>query len=106
MTDSIAIHCSLTPEEQRIRRRVIRASILPHVTSVASIPDGLRIEFATHKKLRDTLEEFIELEQSCCGFLNFALSPSSDLLCLHIKGPSDAEDVIEIFRLALLEQSQ
>lgn len=98
MAESDAIYCTLTPEEQRTRRSEVRATIVPHVTAVTSLADGLRLEFGVSKGLRDLVQEFIELEQGCCSFLTFSLSPPEEKLSLQIQGPPDATQVIEMFR--------
>lgn len=98
MTESDAIYCTLTPEEQRTRRSEVRATIVPRVTAVTSLADGLRFEFGSNKGLRDLVQEFIELEQGCCSFLTFSLSPPEEELSLQIKGPPDAAHIIEMFR--------
>jgi hypothetical protein len=82
MTDSIAIQCTLTQEEQRVRRSKVRATIVPHLVDLISVDDGLRLNFGECERLRDIVEEFIMLEQSCCGFLAFTLSPPGEELAL------------------------
>lgn len=98
MPESNAIYCTLTPEEQRTRRSEVRATLIPHVTTVTSLADGLRLEFGAKTGLRDLVREFIVLEQGCCSFLTFTLSPSEEELSLQIQGPPDATHVIEMFR--------
>ena len=98
MSDSTAIYCTLTPEEQRARRSQVRATIVPQILTVTSLEDGLRIEFGSSAGLRDLVEEFIVLEQDCCSFLTFTLSQPAEDLSLRIQGPPDAAHIIEMFR--------
>jgi hypothetical protein len=98
MVESEAIYCTLTPEEQRNRRSEVRATIVPQVTGVTTLADGLRLEFGVHKGLRDLIQEFVVLEQGCCSFLTFTLSPPAEELSLLIQGPPDAAHIIEMFR--------
>ncbi len=103
MARETALYCTLTSEEQRIRRSLVRASLVPQVTTVTSLLDGLRFEFRSSRELRDLVEEFVALEQDCCSFLTFTLSQSSEKLSLLISGPPEAAHVIEMFRHAVQE---
>lgn len=98
MAESDAIHCTLTQQQQRTRRTEVRATIVPHVTAVTSLVDGVQIEFGEHNGLRSLVQEFIVLEQGCCSFLTFSLSPAEEELSLQIQGPPEAAQVIEMFR--------
>ena len=98
MSDSTVIYCTLTLEEQRIRRSQVRATIIPQVLAVISLTNGLRLEFGSSEGLRDLVEEFVELEQDCCSFLTFNLSQPAEELSLLIQGPPEAAHVIEMFR--------
>ena len=98
MAESDAIYCTLTAEEQRNRRSKARATIAPQITSVTRLPDGLRLEFGLHKGLREVVQEFVVLEQDCCSFLTFTLSPETEDLSLLIQGPPDAAHIIDRFR--------
>lgn len=90
MPDSIALFCTLTPEELRARRSLVRATVVPQVAALNSIADGLRLEFNSAEGLRSLVEEFIVLEQECCSFLTFTLSAPSQDLSLMIEGPPEA----------------
>lgn len=106
MADSDAVYCTLTSEDQRTRRSEVRATIVPHVTGVTTLADGLQIEFGLHKGLRDLVQEFVLLERGCCSFLTFTLSPPMEELALLIQGPPDASRVIEMFRRTALGEDQ
>ena len=97
MAGSDAPGCTLTAEEQRTRRAEVRATIVPHVTAVTALVNGLQIEFAQRAGLRDLVREFIALERDCCSFLTFSLSPEKEQLSLQIHGPAEAAPVIEMF---------
>ena len=106
MAESDALHCTLTPQEQRTRRSFVRANVVDHVACVRSIENGLSVTFNPAPGLRALVLELIELEKGCCGFLTFSLSavqpstPGSPPTLL-IEGPPDAAQVIEVFRQTL-----
>lgn len=101
MADAIASCCSLTPEERRVRRSEVRATLVPKVLSSTSLADGLRVDFEPSDALRNQVSEFVALEQECCGFLRFTLSKPAEGLFLLVQGPPEAADVIEMFRQVL-----
>ena len=103
MPEKAALNCTLKSEEQRIRRSHVRATIVPQVTTVTSLEDGLHIEFRYSSGLRELVEEFVILEQDCCSFLSFTLIQSSEKLSLLVQGPPEATHVIDIFRRAVQE---
>lgn len=106
MSDSTATYCTLTPEGLRARRSQVRTTIVPHVVTVTPLADGLRLEFGSSGGLRDLVQEFIVLEQDCCSFLDFTLSPPAENLSLLIQGPPDAAHVIEMFRRTAQGENQ
>jgi len=106
MSSKQKVYCTLTAQEQRARRSLVRAIIIPHITAVHSLTNSLRVEFDAFSGLRESLQEFIILEQECCGFLNITLSQQPNELSLLIEGPPEAAAVIELFRQAVQESGQ
>jgi len=103
MSAEKTLHCTLTTQEQSIRRSRVRDTITAHVTAAISINDGLRLEFDDSSGLRELLNGFVLLESECCSFLSFTLSQPPDKLSLLIEGPPGAADVIELFRKSILD---
>ena len=101
MSKSRGYHCSLTTEQQRIRRSRVRDDILPLVCAVNRTGNCLRLELVQASGNRELLKEFIALEQGCCGFLDFSLSEEHESLSLLVEGPPDATDLIDLFQKTL-----
>ena len=101
----VAIACTLNDTEFRTRRSLARRTILPKLIKYQRIPDGLILVFSNSPKTRADVEDFIVLEQGCCGFLTFDLAPEpalpEDPLVLTITGPSNAASAIDLFAQTL-----
>jgi hypothetical protein len=52
MTDTTAPHFTLTPEEQCTRRSEVRSTIVPKISAVTTLTDGLRLDFSLSEGLR------------------------------------------------------
>ncbi len=104
MSKSRGYHCSLTTEQQRIRRSRVRDDILPLVCAVNRTGNCLRLELVQASGNRELLEEFIALERDCCGSLDFSLSEEHESLSLLVEGPPDATDLIDLFQKTLEEE--
>jgi len=93
------VACTLTNDETRARRALFRKSILSKVNGVSRIKNGLNMSFADAPQIRADVQEFIRLEQGCCGFLTFDLTPepaqATAPLSLTISGPEDAQSAID-----------
>lgn len=95
--EDAAIACTLNDAEFRERRALVRRTILPRIKSYQRCPNGLKLSFEASPDTRADVEEFIVLEQGCCGFLTFDLTPPSDALKLTITGPVGATTFIDMF---------
>ncbi len=99
--ENTKIVCTLNEAEFRERRTMARRTILPQVVSYKRIKDGLSIKFLHSPRTLSDVKEFIRLEQGCCGFLTFNLTPepisSNELLELMMTGPPGATEFIDIF---------
>lgn len=104
MSKSRGYHCSLTTEQQRIRRSRVGDDILPLVCAVNRTGNCLRLELVQASGNRELLEEFIALERDCCGSLDFSLSEEHESLSLLVEGPPDATDLIDLFQKTLEEE--
>ncbi len=104
MAENAEVSCSLTAEELRMRRTNLRSTLVPKVVQTERLSDGFRIQFDDSVSLRKQVEEFVSLEQSCCGFLSFAISPPNEGLVLSIQGPPEASGALELFRSTMVGQ--
>ena len=95
MAESAEVSCSLTTEDLRVRRIDIRSTLVPRIVQTERLFDGLRIKFDDSVSLRKQVEEFVSLEQKCCGFLSFAISPPDEGLVLSIHGPPEASGALK-----------
>lgn len=97
--------CSLNDAEFRERRTLGRRTLISHVTALKRIQDGLILTFVGDESLRSDLETFIGLEQQCCGFLEFTISPDvagpNSPIELRIKGRPESAATIEMFAQAV-----
>jgi len=90
------IACTLTEGEQKTRRQFVREKLKPHMQLLKQSSRELRITFSTTIN-RSDVEEFVELESQCCGFLDFEIGTTERAVTLEIAGPVGAERVLEMF---------
>ncbi|MGI9285548.1 MAG: hypothetical protein ACR2P1_09175 [Pseudomonadales bacterium] len=95
--DSIELACSLTHAELRERRAMMRKLLLPYVVDYRLAGRELALEFSMLRALRSKIEQFVELERQCCGFLTFTISPSGEKLTLKIEGPEGVQSTLNAF---------
>ncbi|MEV4558210.1 heavy metal-responsive transcriptional regulator [Kitasatospora sp. NPDC049285] len=58
------------------------------------IPDGLRLTFPADPRLAGRLAELAAAEQSCCGFLDFALHLTPTAVQLAVRAPEDGAGML------------
>ena len=95
--DSIELACSLTDTELRERRAMMRKALLPHVVDCRLRGLELAMVFSNVEALRSEVEQFVDLERQCCGFLTFTISPPGEKLTLNIEGPEGSQSTLEVF---------
>jgi DNA-binding transcriptional MerR regulator len=100
-TTRTEIACSLSDDEYRVRRALVRESLLPHIDQLTRFESNLRLRFSEGESLRESVETFVSLERQCCGFLTFRVSPPGEALTLTIEGPPEAQATPEKFAEAL-----
>ncbi|MGI9294531.1 MAG: hypothetical protein ACR2PS_11170, partial [Pseudomonadales bacterium] len=62
------------------------------------------LRFTNSAVTKASLEEFVDLERQCCGFLSFDISETREHLTLRINGPDGSEDVLQMFVKTAREQ--
>ncbi len=108
MTEQITpadIACSLSDEEFRERRALVRETVVSKVLRTERTVSGLKVRFPNTEEMKETVQQFVELERECCGLLSFSLDKSGSELELEIAGPSsDAKKTLDFFAHALTEK--
>lgn len=91
------IACTLNNNDMRSRIKIIRQTLLPHVTNRVELSNGQQLSFFNKSSLKTELETLIQLENQCCSFLDFKLSEgkNGDQLVLEVTGPKAAKILIE-----------
>ncbi len=99
------IACSLNDGDFRERRLYARQRLIPKVTKLERIKNGLIFSFKVDANFVDDVNTFVELERQCCGFLTFTIiTDENDPLNtagLKIEGPPEAAQTIEMFAQAV-----
>ena len=93
----VEIACSLTDEEMRNRRALVRKQLIPHILKTEETQHGLVLRFSESDEVRSEVERFVSLERQCCGFLTFSITQPISGLELTIEGPEEAGAVIRSF---------
>ena len=97
---SPTLACSLTTAERRERRALVRQTLLRHLEEHSTGDLEVLLQFTRSATLRDRLDEFVELERQCCGFLSFEISETAAQVSLRITGPAGSEEVLQAFAKA------
>ena len=92
-----ALACSLSEEDLDNRRRMIRDMLTPHLVSVDTLDNALRLVFPHTRDVQDQLESLVALERECCGFLAFDLTTGHEHITLTIEGPAEARETLMMF---------
>lgn len=89
--------CSLSDEDLANRRRMMHETLTPHLVSVDTLDNALRLVFPHTRDLQDQLETLVGLERECCDFLAFDLSTGHEHITLTIEGPAEARKTLMMF---------
>jgi hypothetical protein len=74
-------------------RRVAEGALITYGRS----GDAARQRYRFSLEVERELKELIRLEAECCPFLDFQLHREADELVLEVKGPREAEPLVELF---------
>ncbi len=91
------IACSLNDKQFSKRREMLRNALFNHVVYVRRLERGLKLDFEESSERRAAVEQVIDLEKQCCGFLSFTISPPGEGLSLSIEGPLEAQPFVHSF---------
>lgn len=95
MTHDTEIACTLTDAQFRERRVLIRKTVLAHVVKRHRNKSGITLTFPCEDAIRSQVENFVDLERQCCGFLTFTLSPQGGDLELLIEAPEAGQQMLD-----------
>lgn len=90
------LSCKLLPEEQRIRKETVLASLRKQVLELKETPTGYAFRFPGNDAMLEELIAFIKTERGCCDFFIFDLSISGDKseIWLKISGVEGVKDFV------------
>ena len=89
--------CSLSSKELEHRRTMMRETLIPHVVSIDTLEEGLRLVFHRTPEMQEQVETMVGLERQCCGFLIFDITTGSKDISLTIEGPPEARETLAMF---------
>jgi len=103
------LSCSLSGPQLAERRAAIRSRILANTKSVTNTANGYRLSFAVDANIKADIEEFIALEEQCCGFLRFSLIAPAEIdqeagrsesgadgeIIVEVSGPDGTRQILE-----------
>ncbi len=93
-TGTADIACSLTPES--VSARIDEWNrLLTSATTRATLPNGVRVGFDREVDVA-ALAELAAAEQTCCSFFHFDIGIDSDGVSLHVTGPADSQEIINV----------
>ncbi len=94
---STNISCTLKANEFQDRLKMIREKVIPCASNIEELKNGYRLSFSSTPKLRLKIEQFVNLEKHCCGFLNFDLLKENrdDQFLLEVTGSQEAKAYIQ-----------
>ena len=78
---------------------MVRKELLADVVECRLTGRQLVLEF--REAVRSNVEQFVDLERQCCGFVTFTISPPGEKLTLNVEGPEGAESTLSALAEAL-----
>jgi hypothetical protein len=95
--DRSPIACSLDRDAGQQRQARWQALADRGLLAHGRTAHGARQRYRADPEVERELRELIELEGDCCAFLDFELERADDALVLDVRGPREADAVIELF---------
>ena len=99
-----AVACTLSDQEFRERRAMVRTSLVPHILDTHRTETGLVVLFPNTETMQVSVETFTGLERQCCGFLTFDVEQSEHGLTLVIEGPPHAQATLDALTSAIARE--
>ena len=93
----LPIACTLNDSELQQRRSGLLARMQDWIQEVKSLDSGYALRFASTNEIMDELTTLIQLERSCCQFLQFNLKvlPEQGPIWLELTGPNGTKEFLE-----------
>ncbi|MBC3917070.1 hypothetical protein H8L32_06250 [Undibacterium sp. CY18W] len=98
------IACSLSAMEFKDR-----AASIAQLTATSLLShriDGCTAHLLYRQDAKQAVEQLVQQEQSCCGFLSFEIGQSSDVITLTITAPQEAQSDAEALFAHLLPSQE
>ena len=96
MKDS-PVGCTLRDNEFQQRRSGLLAKVRDQVQEVKSLDSGYALRFESTNEIIDELTKLIQLERSCCQFLeiNLKVLPEQGPIWLELSGPDGTKEFLD-----------
>jgi len=91
------VACTLSDNEFQERRSGLLAKVRDKIHEVRSIDSGYALRFESTNEIIDELTTLIQLERSCCQFLEFNLRvlPEQGPIWLELSGPNGTKEFLD-----------
>ncbi len=91
------VACTLSDNEFLERRSGLLAKVRDKIQEVKSIDSGYALRFESTNEIIDELTTLIQLERSCCQFLEFNLRvlPEQGPIWLELSGPEGTKEFLD-----------
>lgn len=99
-SDPLPIACSLEPASGQARVARWRALADRALETSARTNGGAWQRYRLDPEVEAELVELVALEGQCCEFLAFELTHVDDALELEVRGPVDADPILDAFAQA------
>jgi hypothetical protein len=87
--------CSLDADGARKRIGQWQELMRRGLVSRSEIVDGVRVELQPRRSVLRELERLVAAERACCPFLSFTVEPGAVALVLTVRGPAEAETIVD-----------
>jgi len=91
------VACTLSDNEFQQRRSGLLAKVWDKIQEVKSIDSGYALRFESTDEILEELTRLIQLERSCCQFLEFNLRvlPEQGPIWLELSGPDGTKEFLD-----------
>lgn len=92
--NNIPIACALD-KERFAERKALLERLAQEAVERRSVPSGFAFRFGSESGVVNRLANFVELERTCCPFLNFQIKVNAaGTVWLELTGPKSAQEII------------
>lgn len=90
----IACDLGTLSAEERARRELRVRELRSRVAGVRKVDGGYEFEFDDSEAIAERLDDLVELERRCCGFIDFEIQRGENGLLLRVSGPDGAREFL------------